>query len=74
MHTPPLATPAPSSAQPPALATEPSTHPATATDQIVLQRAVLERLALVLQRGYTRHPMREIKQAVDTIQHVLATI
>ena len=46
--------------------------PASSSERIAVRRDALERLALLLQRGYNRHQMREIKQAVDTVQHLLA--
>lgn len=40
-------------------------------DRIVVRRDTLERLESLLRKGYDRHHMREIKQAVDTVHHLL---
>lgn len=44
----------------------------SSSERIVVRREALERLELLLQRSYSRHQMREIKQAVDTVHHLLA--
>lgn len=56
----------------PATSTLGQSAPDSSSERIAVRRDALERLALLLQRGYTRHQMREIKQAVDTVQHLLA--
>lgn len=42
-------------------------------DRIVVRRDTLERLESLLRKGYDRYHMREIKQAVDTVHHLLGS-
>lgn len=39
---------------------------------IPIPRDTLERLITLLSKQYERHPTREVKQATDTIRHLLA--
>jgi hypothetical protein len=38
---------------------------------IAIDRATLERLLTLLARSYERTPMREVKQTMDTMRHLL---
>jgi|GEM_PF-6595212 len=50
---------------------EPSIDSVAQPEHIVVNRETLERLVALLRRGYSRYQMREIKQAVDTMKHLL---